>query len=260
MDNIKSLLNRLLDFESTWKAGLPIYNVAFAREAADALEAANARIAALEVERDGFRKQADLYQHMVITCGVAARHSDANLSKTGAYAGKWNSQQANEVRALRDDRDALRDQLTAKTELATLSAASLRKVEDELASTNRMFVEACSALGLVDEALGIDPDESGGAAPILEAIAELKAQIAAADAQGPAGVVGYMPGAAGFTMATFLTTDAPPGTKVFTTPQPTPSAIEAWSALIANSLLGQQKKEDVEEVGRLIRELLGVKT
>jgi hypothetical protein len=90
--------------------------------------------------------------------------------------------------------------------------------------------------------------------------ADLEAQIAAANAQGPAGVVGYMPGAAGFTMATFLATDVPPGTKVFTTPQPTPSAIEAWSALIANSLLGQQKKEDVEEVERLIYELLGVKT
>jgi hypothetical protein len=41
---------------------------------------------------------------------------------------------------------------------------------------------------------------------------------------------------------------------------PTPSAIEATAALIANSLLGQQTEEDVREVERLILELLGVGT
>lgn len=41
---------------------------------------------------------------------------------------------------------------------------------------------------------------------------------------------------------------------------PTPSAIEAWSALIANGLLGQASEEDVREVVVLIKELLGVGT
>lgn len=46
--------------------------------------------------------------HQVICCGVAATHPDAELTKKGAYAGKWNSAQAEEVRKLRADRDRLR--------------------------------------------------------------------------------------------------------------------------------------------------------
>lgn len=41
---------------------------------------------------------------------------------------------------------------------------------------------------------------------------------------------------------------------------PTPSAIEAWAALIANGLLGQASEEDVREVELKIYELLGVGT
>jgi hypothetical protein len=40
---------------------------------------------------------------------------------------------------------------------------------------------------------------------------------------------------------------------------PTPSAIEATAALIANGLVGQASEEDVREVERLINELLGMK-
>jgi len=39
----------------------------------------------------------------------------------------------------------------------------------------RLFENAVRSLAAIDNALGIDPDESGGAEPILEAIAELKA-------------------------------------------------------------------------------------
>lgn len=45
----------------------------------------------------------------------------------------------------------------------------------ELASMTRMFHAACDALGLISEALGLDPDD-GGAEPILDAIAELKGE------------------------------------------------------------------------------------
>lgn len=41
---------------------------------------------------------------------------------------------------------------------------------------------------------------------------------------------------------------------------PTPSAIEAWAALIANGLLGQASEEDVREVELKIYELLGAGT
>lgn len=44
----------------------------------------------------------------------------------------------------------------------------------EMARYKRMFEAACVALGEISDALGIDPNE-GGAEPILDAIAELKA-------------------------------------------------------------------------------------
>lgn len=46
--------------------------------------------------------------HQVICCGVAASHPDAALTTRGAYATKWNSAQAEEVRKLRRDRDSLK--------------------------------------------------------------------------------------------------------------------------------------------------------
>lgn len=46
---------------------------------------------------------------------------------------------------------------------------------EESASYKRMFEDAVRSLAAIDEALGIDPDEAGGAAPILEAIKQLQA-------------------------------------------------------------------------------------
>lgn len=48
-----------------------------------------------------------------------------------------------------------------------------RPIDIELAQYKRMFEAACSALGSIGDALGVDPEE-GGADPILMAIAELK--------------------------------------------------------------------------------------
>ncbi|WP_310614061.1 hypothetical protein [Limnohabitans sp.] len=48
------------------------------------------------------------------------------------------------------------------------------QIEIELAQYKRMFGAACDALGAINEALGLDPDD-GGAEPILSAIEELKA-------------------------------------------------------------------------------------
>lgn len=64
------------------------------------------------------REAIDQLTHQVICCGVAASHPDATLTTRGAYAGKWNSRQADEVRALRQDRDRLR------AELESLKAAA----------------------------------------------------------------------------------------------------------------------------------------
>jgi hypothetical protein len=49
-----------------------------------------------------------------------------------------------------------------------------RPIDIELAKYKRMFESACCALGAIGDALGCDPEE-GGAEPILDAIAELKA-------------------------------------------------------------------------------------
>lgn len=68
-------------------------------------------IAELRHQVEAWRKQCDTLTHQVICCGVAASHKDATLSTRGAYAGKWNSAQAEQVRKLRAERDALSRQL-----------------------------------------------------------------------------------------------------------------------------------------------------
>lgn len=54
-------------------------------------------------------------------------------------------------------------------------AATVAEPSEEAASYKRMFEDAVRSLAAIDEALGIDPDEAGGAEPILQAIEELKA-------------------------------------------------------------------------------------
>lgn len=68
-------------------------------------------IAELRAQVSGWRRQCDTLTHQVICCGVAASHPDATLTMRGAYAGKWNSAQAEQVRKLRAERDALSRQL-----------------------------------------------------------------------------------------------------------------------------------------------------
>jgi len=61
-----------------------------------------------EMEKNPWRAECKLREHQLITCGVAATHPDPNLTRTGAYAAKWDSQQAQEVRQLRQERDETR--------------------------------------------------------------------------------------------------------------------------------------------------------
>jgi hypothetical protein len=58
---------------------------------------------------------------------------------------------------------------------AALATPQAYAAPSELASMTRMFHAACADLGAINEALGLDPDD-GGAAPILDAIAELKSE------------------------------------------------------------------------------------
>jgi hypothetical protein len=70
-------------------------------------------IARLTAERDAALADDDLSTHKCITCGVAATHPDPTLTTRGAYAEKWNSPQAEAVRALRAERDAARAEVEA---------------------------------------------------------------------------------------------------------------------------------------------------
>jgi len=56
---------------------------------------------------------------------------------------------------------------------AWTALVSAQSVEKKLSSMTRMFNAACADLGLISEALGLDPDD-GGAEPIISAIEELK--------------------------------------------------------------------------------------
>ena len=66
------------------------------------------RAGQMEAERDVLLKEKHTLTHQVICCGVAATHPDPLLTTRGAYAGRWNSNQAESVRHLRAERDALR--------------------------------------------------------------------------------------------------------------------------------------------------------
>lgn len=57
--------------------------------------------------------------------------------------------------------------------LARASAATVARPSEEAESYKRMFSAACYDLGLINEELGLDPDE-GGAEPIIAAIRELR--------------------------------------------------------------------------------------
>lgn len=57
-------------------------------------------------------------------------------------------------------------------------------------------------------------------------IAELEAQIAAAEKPEPVGIAGNMPGTEGFTMAAFKAADVPVGANLYT--HPLPSDAEGW--------------------------------
>jgi hypothetical protein len=64
-----------------------------------------------------------------------------------------------------------KDQAIAQQKLTVTLQDS--PVDIELNSYKRMLEAACVDLGLINEALGLDPND-GGAEPILDAIAELK--------------------------------------------------------------------------------------
>jgi hypothetical protein len=108
----------------------------------------------LRAQVEAWRKQCETLTNQVICCGVAARHPDATLTTRGAYAGKWNSPQAEEVRKLRAERD---DLLAA----APQPAPSAQAVAHPSHQTVREWMPVSEALRLSDLWTAGDLDNCG---------------------------------------------------------------------------------------------------
>ncbi len=93
----------MMDFETLWKTEQELH-AAWEKRAYEA----EAALTEMRAERDEALKDAKvlrashkLLTHKIITCGIAATHPNADLTKTGAYADDWDSPQAQSVRELR---------------------------------------------------------------------------------------------------------------------------------------------------------------
>ncbi len=104
-----------------------------------------------------FRTEVALLTHKIITCGVAASHPDAGLSRRGAYAGAWDSPQAEEVRALRAERDALRRSRQGDP-MTTPSLAAIEEWIRNLAEDGTSDSDAAGSLRAAWEALTAERD------------------------------------------------------------------------------------------------------
>lgn len=102
-------------------------------------------------ERDEAQRMASLMEHKVITCGVAAHHPDANLTRTGAYADKWDSPQAKDVRKVRSERDAAVAVRAELERMLRLLTSDLNGVNAKLAG---LLAAAKSASELVEDLYG----------------------------------------------------------------------------------------------------------
>lgn len=99
---------------------------------ADEVAALREAVEELERERDEARTECALRLHQLITCGVAASHPDPTLSaRPRDYGGKWDSAQAQEVRALRADRDAARARLALVEPVVEAATKVLEEIETD---------------------------------------------------------------------------------------------------------------------------------
>ena len=97
------------------------------------------------------RKEITLLTRKIITCGVAASHPDVNLSRTGAYAGAWDSPQAEEVRKLREEIEQLKADAKTVGETAYFWCQRAEAAEEENGQL-RLEVESQIALREIAEA------------------------------------------------------------------------------------------------------------
>jgi hypothetical protein len=117
-------------------------------------------ITALEGEVAMLRDALHIETHKVITCGVAASHPDASLSRRMEYSGKWDSPQAQQVRALRDKADAAERRVAELENLLTAIRPYAQHADEcgDMDAYNNASIESCgcgldSLLDAVSEAL-----------------------------------------------------------------------------------------------------------
>jgi hypothetical protein len=79
-----------------------------------------------------WKQEANLNAHKVITCGVVASHPDAGLSRRGAYAGKWDSPQAEKVRALRDALAQAQGKVTNRDQAMQVQSDNIKRMRVEI--------------------------------------------------------------------------------------------------------------------------------
>jgi hypothetical protein len=108
------------------RAGIKWWGCDTADHMADEIHALRAEIAALKAEVAHLT-------HQILTCGVAATHPDASLSRrTKDYGGPWDSPQAERVREVRGRAEKAEAALVEAVESRDGWIAALRKAEAEL--------------------------------------------------------------------------------------------------------------------------------
>lgn len=96
--------------------------------------------AELQADNKALREQVKLLVHQLITCGVAADHSDPELSRRKSdYGGKWDSPQAQRVRKLRDSRDFYLRRCTALQEIQKLMRDPERKMVCDVIANGKTY-------------------------------------------------------------------------------------------------------------------------
>lgn len=138
-------------------------------------ERLKAEISELEAERDSYKAEAELNMHRVITCGVAARNPDPELTRRGEYADKWNTDQAESVRKLREERDAL---------MASVVVA-LEAVQDVLQDAYQSAYLVCCGQAGTECCGSPDPEWEPWAEQIMEKLGPIQNALSDAAAQHP---------------------------------------------------------------------------
>lgn len=147
----------------------------------------DATIAELRKRIVHLKKQRTLMEHKVIACGVAATHPNAKLAASGVYKTKWNSQQLEEVIALRTRAEAAeakcaeyRNTFTAANEMRLSEVRLRHQVQQradaltaQLAAANERVREAYAILCQLENVYRRQSTESVGSFGVSQEVHSL---------------------------------------------------------------------------------------